>query len=60
MRLTPYAGKLINETQTAFIPRRYILEGVVVLHEIFHEIRVKKLKEIILKLDFEKVYDKVH
>jgi hypothetical protein len=60
MRLTPYAGKLINETQTTFIPRRYILEGVVVLHEIFHEIRVKKLKEIILELDFEKVYDKVH
>jgi hypothetical protein len=60
MRLTPYAGKIISETQTAFIPGRYILEGVVVLHEILHEIRVKKLKGIILKLDFEKAYDKVN
>jgi hypothetical protein len=60
MRLTPYAGKIISETQTTFIPGRYILEGVVVLHEILHEIRVKKLKGIILKLDFEKAYDKVN
>jgi mannosylglycoprotein endo-beta-mannosidase len=60
MRLTPYAGKIISETQTAFILGRYILEGVVVLHEILHEIRVKKLKGIILKLDFEKAYDKVN
>jgi hypothetical protein len=27
MRLNPFAGKLISETQTAFIPGRYILEG---------------------------------
>jgi hypothetical protein len=60
MRLTPYAGKLISDTHTAFIPGRYILEGEVVLHAILHEIRVKKLKGIILKLNFEKAYDKVH
>jgi hypothetical protein len=47
MRLTPCAGKLTSNTQTTFIPRRYILEGVVVLHEVLHEIRVKKnLKEL--------------
>lgn len=59
MRLTPYAGKLINNTQTAFIPDRYILDGVIILHEILHELRVKNIKGIILKLDFEKAYDKV-
>jgi hypothetical protein len=42
MRLTPYAEKLISNTQTAFIPGRYILEGVIILHEIVHELRVKK------------------
>jgi hypothetical protein len=59
MRLTPYAGKLISGTQIAFISGRFILEGVVILHEILHEPRVKKLPGVILKLDFEKAYDKV-
>jgi hypothetical protein len=59
MRLTPYAEKLISNTQTAFNPGRYILEGVIILHEILHELRMKKLKGIVLKLDFEKAYDKV-
>jgi hypothetical protein len=59
MRLTAYAERLISNIQTAFIPGRYILEGVIVLHEIFHELRVEKLKGIVLKLDFEKAYDKV-
>jgi hypothetical protein len=59
LRLTPWADKLISRNKTTFIPGRYILEGVVILHEILHELRVKKLQGIILKLDFEKAYDKV-
>jgi hypothetical protein len=56
MRLTPYVEKLISETQIAFIPGIYIyiLEGVVILHEILHEIRIQKSQGVILKLDFEK------
>jgi hypothetical protein len=54
MRLTPMADKLIRKNQTAFIPGRFIL------HKILHELRVSKTKGIALKLDFEKVYDKVH
>ena len=38
---------------------RYILEGVVVLHETIHELKRKKQNGILLKLDFEKAYDKV-
>jgi hypothetical protein len=60
MRLTPYADKLISKTQTTFILGRYILEGVVILHEILHEVRSQKSQGIILKLDFGKAYDKVH
>jgi hypothetical protein len=37
----------------------YILEGVIILHEILHELRVKRMQGVILKLDFEKTYDKV-
>lgn len=29
-RLTPFADKLINKSQTAFIPGRFILEGVII------------------------------
>jgi hypothetical protein len=59
MRLTPFTDKVISENQTAFIPGRYILEGVIILHETLHELRVKKMQGVILKLDFEKAYDKV-
>jgi hypothetical protein len=38
---------------------RNILVGVVSLHETVHELHSKKLNEVILKLDFEKAYDKV-
>jgi hypothetical protein len=36
-----------------------ILDGVEVLHETVHEMHSKKLNGVILKLDFEKTYDKV-
>lgn len=59
LRLTKFAPKLISPAQTAFIPGRYILEGIVILHEVLHHLRVKHRQGIILKLDFEKAYDKV-
>jgi hypothetical protein len=59
-RLTPFADKLISRSQTTFILGRFILEGVVILHEILHDLRVSKSKGMILKLDFEKAYDKVN
>jgi hypothetical protein len=60
MRLTRYAASIISPTQTTFIPGRFILEGIVMLHEVLHELRVHHKQGIILKLDFEKAYDKVH
>jgi hypothetical protein len=41
------------------MPGRHILEGVVILHETIHELHKKKLNGVLLKLDFEKAYDKV-
>ena len=35
------------------------LEGVVVLPEVMHELRRTRDKDLIFKIDFEKVYDKV-
>ena len=58
-RLTQVADKVIRPTQSAFMPGRYILEGVVILHETLHELHKNKMNGVILKLDFEKAYDKV-
>jgi hypothetical protein len=58
-RLTAVAESIISKTQTAFLPKRNILEGVFILHETLHEMRRKKIKRIIIKLYFEKAYDKV-
>jgi hypothetical protein len=38
---------------------RNILDSVVTLHETVHELHSKKLNGVLLKLDFEKAYDKV-
>jgi hypothetical protein len=38
---------------------RNILDGVAILHETVHKLHSKKLNVVILKIDFEKAYDKV-
>jgi hypothetical protein len=58
-RLVPVARKRIGKNQTGFIKGRNILEGVVVLHEVLHELSRSKKKGLILKIDFEKAYDRV-
>lgn len=59
IRLTSVIEEIISPYQTAFIPGRNILEGVVILQEVLHELRMSKQAGVILKLDFEKAYDKV-
>ncbi|WVZ54242.1 hypothetical protein U9M48_005067 [Paspalum notatum var. saurae] len=59
IRLTKVADSVISENQTAFIPGRNILDGVVIVHEVIHHLKKQKKAGIVLKLDFEKAYDKV-
>jgi hypothetical protein len=58
-RIMGIAPKVIRPTQTAFMPGRHILEGVVVLHETIHELHRKNMDGVLFKIDFEKAYDKV-
>jgi hypothetical protein len=44
-RLTTVAESIISKTKIAFLTRRNILEGVVILHETLLEMRRKKEKE---------------
>ena len=59
IRINSVADHLISPTQTMFLRGRNILEGVVILHEMVHELHRKNQSGIIFKIDFEKAYDKV-
>jgi hypothetical protein len=58
-RLELVCDRLLAINQTAFVKGRYILESVVSAHEIIHEAVGMGRKGIILKLDYEKAYDRV-
>ena len=51
--------KIINRCHNAFRKGRFIVDGIICLHEIVHDTKIGKAEGIILKLDFEKAYDKI-
>jgi hypothetical protein len=57
-RLSIVAHMIIAPSQPAFIKGRLLLDGALSLHEIIHELNRRKTKAILLKLDFEKAYDR--
>ncbi|WVZ53042.1 hypothetical protein U9M48_004033 [Paspalum notatum var. saurae] len=54
---------LIPKAQEANVIQKFrpicLLNGVVILHETIHEMHRRRLNGVILKIDFEKAYDKV-
>lgn len=59
-RLNNVMAYIISKHQTAFMENRYIMEGVVILHETLNTIHRRKQDGILFKVDFEKAYDKVN
>ena len=59
LRLSKVCSRLVDTNQSAFIKRRYILESVVIAHEVVHSVHSSKQPGVILKLDYEKAYDRV-
>ena len=49
-----------HPNQSAFTKGRYILDGILVLHEIVHEVRSKHLRAEFFKIDFHKAYNTMH
>jgi hypothetical protein len=60
IRLAPLAHRTIDRSQSAFIQGRCLHEGALALHEIVHELHSKKQEGLLLKLDFEKAFDRVN
>jgi hypothetical protein len=59
-RIGKVADRLVAGNQTTFIKGRYILQSVVTTHEILHSVNQSKQEGLVLKLDYEKEYDKVN
>jgi hypothetical protein len=59
-KIDPIANRIISPNQTVFIKGRLITDGVLALQEVIHELKVKKLGGILLKIDFAKAYDRVN
>lgn len=59
-RLAKIMNFLISSNQSAFIKSRYILESVVTAHEVLHSVHSSNESGLILKLDYEKAFDKVN
>ncbi|XP_020193058.1 uncharacterized protein [Aegilops tauschii subsp. strangulata] len=56
-RLSPVAERIAHPLQSAFLKGWRIHDGILALHEIVHEVALKGLKGVFLKLDFQKAYD---
>jgi hypothetical protein len=59
-RLERICDRLFAPNQTSFVRGRYILESVVSAHETIHDAMKNKEKGLVLKLDYEKAYDRVN
>jgi hypothetical protein len=51
--------RLLAPNQTAFVKGRYFLDSVVSAQEIIHDAIKSGQKGLVLKLDYEKSYDRV-
>ena len=60
LRLKDVIAYLIDESQTAFVGNRQILDGVMIANESIRWLKKRKIPGTLIKLDFEKAYDSVN
>lgn len=58
-RMKTVLGKVIGESQSAFLKGRFILDGVVALNEAIEDAKKSKKKRLLFKVDFAKAFDSV-
>ncbi|KAJ0694981.1 putative RNA-directed DNA polymerase [Helianthus annuus] len=59
-RLKKVIGSVISESQSAFLKGKFILDGPLIINELFNWGKKLKKKLFFLKIDFEKAYDNVN
>lgn len=58
-RLRLIIGRVVSETQTAFVKERQILDGILIANELVDEAKKSNKELMLFKVDFEKAYDSV-
>lgn len=61
-RLKRHLSALISENQAAFIPGRMISDNIIIAHEVFHSLKVRKRQAksyMAVKTDITKAYDRL-
>nr|XP_025692373.1 uncharacterized protein LOC112794597 [Arachis hypogaea] len=58
-RLQPVMPELVEEEQSAFVSGRKIVNGALIACEVVHWVRKKEIPAWLIKLDFQKVYDRI-
>jgi hypothetical protein len=51
--------QLVDPTQFAFIKEKYILDNTLAANEIIYTVKKSKQIGVVLKVNFEKVYDRL-
>ena len=59
-RLKPLLLLLISPEQSGFMEGRQILDGVILVHEVLHSLKITTTPGMMIKLDIAKVYDKLN
>ena len=60
LRLREVIAPLIDESQSAFVMNRQILDGVLIASESLRWLKKKQIPGTLIKLDFQKAYDSVN
>ena len=58
--LKPIFLSLISSEQSGFVEGRQISNGIILIHEILHSIKLNKMPSMLVKLDIAKAYDKLN
>jgi hypothetical protein len=58
-RIRPILSRTLSEEQFSFLKGRQIGDAIGTVQECLHNIKEKKLKDLILKIDFKKTYDRI-
>jgi len=58
-RLHEVVGRVVSDSQSAFVKGKHILDGILIANEAVDEAKRMKMELLMFKVDFEKAYDSV-